>query len=141
LVPWLVLAAVAAASVGDDLRSVAEPSTVKLTTTGRTSGKPRVVTIWFVAEGERVWVQAGKDGGTDWYRNLGKTPEVGLDFGSLHLRGKARAIDDVAETDRVHGLFQQKYWMAWASSFLGGRFGGGKPVAIEALERQATSNR
>lgn len=48
------------ATMADDLRSIGNQSTVKLTTIGRRSGQPLTVTIWFVPEGYWIYVQAGK---------------------------------------------------------------------------------
>ena len=58
-----------------------DEATVELTTTGRSSGQARTVTIWFVRDGDRLYVQSGKEGTTDWYRNLLKTPTVTLQIG------------------------------------------------------------
>ena len=91
----------------DDM-SVTERSTLDLITIGRTSGKAHTATIWFVYEERppRIYVQSGKDGQTDWYRNLLKTPAVTVQIGDRQFRGHARPIDDAAETVRVHGILQ-----------------------------------
>jgi deazaflavin-dependent oxidoreductase (nitroreductase family) len=50
-----------------------------LTTTGRTSGKPRTVPLIFEQDGERLLIVASKGGAPQspgWYRNLEKQPEV-----------------------------------------------------------------
>ena len=117
-----------------DLQAFANQWSVKLTTIGRSSGQPRTVTVWFVYDGGHVYLQAGKEGHTDWYRNLRKHPEVTLDFGALTARGSAQTVDDPREVDRVHGLFRQKYLTARISGWLGGSFGSGKVVLVEALE-------
>jgi deazaflavin-dependent oxidoreductase (nitroreductase family) len=128
-------AAAVAAGTAEDLRAIESRSTVELTTTGRKSGKPRKATIWFVHEGGRIYLQSGQGGKTDWYRNLTKNPEVTLDFGELRFRGRAKVVDDPKEEERVRKLFPQKYWMAWAGSWFGSRFGSGRVVVVDGLEK------
>src|SRR5262249_35071489 len=99
----------ARALTAEQLRTIDDASTAELSATGRRSGQTRSVTIWFVRDGERIYVQSGKEGKTDWYRNVLANPTVTLHVGALQLRGRARAVDDARETERVHKLFEQKY--------------------------------
>jgi deazaflavin-dependent oxidoreductase (nitroreductase family) len=125
-----MLGAVAGAATSLDDLALREASTLELTTTGRKSGKPRTVTIWFVA-GDQLYVQSGGDGTTDWYQNLRANPAVTVKIGEREWQGRARAIDDPAATARVHELFKQKYLSARVMSWFGGGFGTGKVVAID----------
>jgi deazaflavin-dependent oxidoreductase (nitroreductase family) len=134
----LLLAASAFAQVtAADLSRVENQSTVELTTMGRKSGQPRAVTIWFVRDDAALYVQAGKGGKTDWYRNLLAKPEVGLRFDGLTVRGKAKPVDDAAETKRIHQLFADKYFSARVMGWFGGGFGHGKVVRVESLQAEA----
>ena len=71
LVALLAVLEVAAPTVAADVPD-RDASTLELTTSGRKSGQPRTATIWFVYD-DRLYVQSGKEGKTDWYRNLLKT--------------------------------------------------------------------
>jgi deazaflavin-dependent oxidoreductase (nitroreductase family) len=124
----LVLALVA------DLAAIQDESTVRLVTIGRKSGAPRPVTIWFVADAGRIYVQAGKGGSTDWFKNLQKTPTVTLEFGERRLKGQASAVTDPAEATRIVDLFRKKYWLARLASWVGSGIGGGRPVRIDLVE-------
>jgi deazaflavin-dependent oxidoreductase (nitroreductase family) len=117
----------------------ANRSTLELTTVGRKSGKPHTATVWFVYEdgAHCLYVQSGKGGETDWYLNLLKTAAVTVKIGDRRLRGHAAAIDDAAETARVHDLFKRKYLTARIMSWFGGGFGAGKVVRIDHLEPTA----
>lgn len=127
-------ARVAATVAPAQLRSYQDASTIALTTTGRTSGQPRTVTIWFVVdERGRLYVQSGKGGTTDWYRNLVKTPAVTMRIGELAMAGVAAPIDDAAETARVHALFRQKYLRARITAWFGGEVGAGRVVELREL--------
>ncbi len=113
----------------------AKRSTLELTTIGRKSGKPHAATVWFVYDGgaDCLYVQSGKGGETDWYLNLLKTAAVTVKIGERSLHGQAAAIDDPAETARVHDLFKRKYLTARIMSWFGGGFGAGKVVRIDQL--------
>jgi deazaflavin-dependent oxidoreductase (nitroreductase family) len=115
----------------EDVRAVEDESTVDLVTVGRKSGLERRATIWFVTDGGRIYVQSGKDGGTDWYRNLTKNPDVKLELPSRTLAGRARMGEDGEESRRVHELFRKKYWLARLAGWVGGGFGRGRVVCIE----------
>jgi deazaflavin-dependent oxidoreductase (nitroreductase family) len=122
-------------AIGDDaLRAVEDESTVKLTTIGRVSGKPHTVTIWFVREGDHLFVQSGKDGHTNWYQNALVHPEIALHIGALKLRGRATPVTDPEETAHAHRLFELKYLRARITAWLGGSVGHGKVMVVEQLE-------
>lgn len=103
-----------------DLTKYANNSTVKLTTTGRASGKPRTVTIWFVvADANHVHVQHSSRAPAQWYKNLVKNPEVRLDFGDGPMTGRAVAVSDPSDATRIQKLFRSKYWTFWIFQLLG----------------------
>lgn len=131
----VVLAAtVTAAGFTEKLEEVTDESTVVLTTIGRTSGDPHRVTIWFVVDGGRLFLQSGKGGKTDWYRNLLENPDVTLNFEKRQIEGKARPVDDPEEAKRIHERFRDKYFLAQMSGWVGGGFGHGEVVEIRPLE-------
>jgi deazaflavin-dependent oxidoreductase (nitroreductase family) len=136
LVATMVAVVVATASVSlcVDLDAVEGKSDVRLTTIGRSSGKPRSVTIWFVRDQNHLYVQSGKDGKTNWYRNILANPEVSLEIDSVQLTGRAVPIDDETETRRIHDLFRSKYLTARVMGWFGGGFGTGRVVRIESLQ-------
>lgn len=127
----LAFATAAPAMTPEGLRDVAGEWSVEIVTTGRKSRKPRAATIWFVHEEGRIWVQSGKGGKTDWYRNLLADPEVSLRFDDVVVRGRATPIDDPAETERVHRLFRSKYWTARIAGWFGRDIGTGEVVRID----------
>jgi hypothetical protein len=82
-----------------------------------------------VSDGKIV-VQAGKDGKTDWYQNLLKTPTgVARQEGYL-FRVRARPVTEAARVEAIHRLFTQKYTTAWLLSFFGSSIGRGKPMEL-----------
>jgi len=102
-----------------DLNQLAKQSTLKLTTTGRKSGKKFTVTIWFVVTGpQSVYVQH-VTAPAHWCKNLAKTPTVELDFGSGVIRGQATVIADPTRCRDILTLFRSKYFMARFLQFFG----------------------
>jgi len=92
------------------LKRVAARQTVTLTHYGRKSGKPYDVTIWFVVDGDKVYI------GTanvirQWVRNVQKTPQVKLSIGGETFDGTARFLTDRAEHARAMAAIRRKYWM------------------------------
>jgi deazaflavin-dependent oxidoreductase (nitroreductase family) len=98
----------------------ADKKTVRLTTRGRTSGEPRPVTIWFVADGpRRILVQHVTSAPANWYRNLLKHPDVSLDFGEGPIDARATPITDPQRVRQVLAAVRRKYWSAWLVQLLG----------------------
>ena len=112
------------------LSRIRDRSTIELTTTGRKSGKPHMRPVWFVVSDGKIVVQAGKDGKTDWYRNLQKTPAAVVRQGEYTFRVRAKPVDDPAQVEAVHKLVVEKYTTAWLLSFFGSSIGRGRPVEL-----------
>ena len=112
------------------LARVKDRSTIELTTIGRHTAKRHMRPVWFVVSDARVLLQAGRDGKTDWYRNLQQNPSVTLHCASYTFRGRAAALTDPKRVDEVHRLFLKKYTSAWLLSFVGSSIGRGRPVEV-----------
>jgi deazaflavin-dependent oxidoreductase (nitroreductase family) len=70
-----------------------------LTTTGRRSGKPHQIEIWFAdaGDGRTLYLLAGGRDGSDWVQNLRADPTCSVRMGSRDApmtRGTARVLDD-----------------------------------------------
>ena len=112
------------------LARVKDRSTIELTTIGRHTAKRHTRPVWFAVSDAHVLLQAGRDGKTDWYRNLQQNPSVTLHCGSYTFRGRAAALTDPKRVDEVHRLFLKKYTSAWLLSFVGSSIGRGRPVEV-----------
>ena len=115
------------------LARIADASTIELTTTGRKSGKPHTKPIWFVVDGGKLVVQAGKDGKTDWYQNLAESPTATARQGDYTFRVRAKRVEDSARVEAIHRLFLKKYTSAWLLSFVGSSIGRGRPVELDPI--------
>jgi deazaflavin-dependent oxidoreductase (nitroreductase family) len=94
------------------LNRLATRQTVRLTHYGRDSGKPYEVTIWFVADDDRVHLGTANVN-RQWVRNVQKTPKAKLSIGGETFEGGARFLTDRAEHERVQMMMRRKYWMYW----------------------------
>lgn len=81
-----------------------------LTTTGRITGNPHRIEIWFAREGDAVYLMAGDRDRSDWVRNLMITPDVVLELGDQRRVTRARVVDPAsAEDATARRLLLEKY--------------------------------
>jgi deazaflavin-dependent oxidoreductase (nitroreductase family) len=80
-----------------------------VTTTGRRSGRPHTIEIWFAQQGNVVYVLSGGGDASDWVKNLRANPTVGLRLGDRDLICRARIVDDPAEDELARRLVTEKY--------------------------------
>ena len=92
------------------LKGVAGKQTTRLTHYGRKTGKPYAVTIWFVLDGDRLYIGTANVK-RHWVQNVRKTPQVKLCIGGENFTGTARFLTDRAEHERAMGAIRRKYWM------------------------------
>ena len=94
----------------EELRNALQDSNeVNLTVTGRRSGQKSSRPVWFVEEGERLLLLPVGGSDSNWYKNLRKTPTVGLTANGAELKTDAKPIDDAAAVDHVVEAFGAKY--------------------------------
>jgi deazaflavin-dependent oxidoreductase (nitroreductase family) len=80
-----------------------------LTTTGRRTGRPHRIEIWFVGRDDGAYLLAGSRG-SDWYRNLGADPGVTLEIAGERRTTVAHAVpDDDPSNDAVRRAMVEKY--------------------------------
>lgn len=78
-----------------DLEALSSQQTIHITTTGRRTGRPRRVEIWwFLVEGR--FIITGTPGRRDWVANLHADPRL-----TVHLRGRDIAATATPVTDVV----------------------------------------
>jgi deazaflavin-dependent oxidoreductase (nitroreductase family) len=80
-----------------------------LQTTGRTSGRPRTIEIWFGTDGERMYFLAGGRHRAHWVRNLVVDPHVRVRIGGQTLPGVARVIEGDDRDALARQLLAAKY--------------------------------
>lgn len=82
-----------------------------LTTTGRRTGRPRHVEIWFAAaaDAEVIYLLAGGGERAGWVRNLRAEPRVTVEIAGRRFAGAAHVVDDRAEDRTARRLVYEKY--------------------------------
>jgi deazaflavin-dependent oxidoreductase (nitroreductase family) len=76
-----------------------EPQFLYLTTTGRITGRPHEIEIWFVGHNGRYYLVSEKREQADWVRNLLHQPAVTFRVGDHTHQGHARPIHPEQEPD------------------------------------------
>jgi len=100
------------------LRQVAGRQTTRLTHYGRKTGKPHEVTIWFVLDGDRLYIGTANVN-RQWVQNVQKTPHIKLSIGGETFAAAARFLTDRSEHERAMTAIRRKYRMFWPIIELG----------------------
>ena len=90
-----------------------------LTTTGRRSGQPREIEIWFTQRDGRYYLIAEHRERAQWVQNLKVAPRVRVRVGRRAFAAAARVVDAKAEPElarAVKTLSESKY--GWASGLI-----------------------
>ncbi len=90
-----------------------------LTTTGRQTGAPHQIEIWYVAYGGCYYLCAETRDRAHWVQNLRHNPAVTFWVGGQTYAGTGRALDRAAEpalAAAVSALFDEKY--EWSDGLL-----------------------
>lgn len=118
-------------SVADLLAAHADDDVCYLETTGRRSGRPRIIEIWFATDGERLYLLAGGREHAHWVRNIAAQPRVRVRIGGRTLSGRGRAIEGEPNESAARQLVAAKY-QGWAEGRpMSGWAAGSLPVQID----------
>ena len=82
---------------------------VELTVTGRTSGREISMPVWFVREGEKLYLVPVKGSDADWYKNVMERPTIRLAAGGARLTASVTPIADAAKVEEILDKFGSKY--------------------------------
>lgn len=107
-----------------------------LTTTGRVTGKPHEIEIWFALAGNTAYLMNGNSkydaGKGDWVRNLRKNSACSIRIAGTTYAATGRVVTDADEDASVRRMLVEKYatpekpLTEWGATAL--------PVAIEVRE-------
>ena len=82
-----------------------------LTTTGRVTGQPREIEIWFTERDGRFYLVAERES-ANWVRNVQSQPQVKVRVGETEFNAIARVVHNDREPQiaaTVKALFDAKY--------------------------------
>jgi deazaflavin-dependent oxidoreductase (nitroreductase family) len=101
-----------------------------LTTTGRVSGEPREIEIWFGLEGRTLYMLSGGRDRANWVRNLLADPAVSVRIGENRFKGTARIVEGPDEDALARRLVLDKYSPGYSGD-LGDYGRNALPVAVD----------
>ncbi|MCL4875433.1 MAG: nitroreductase family deazaflavin-dependent oxidoreductase [Anaerolineae bacterium] len=90
-----------------------------LTTTGRKSGKPHEIEIWFVEHHGAYYLVSEMREKSDWVKNIQHSPAITFRVGTQEFSGAGRAIDPEKEPElaqAVSARMDQKY--GWSEGLI-----------------------
>jgi deazaflavin-dependent oxidoreductase (nitroreductase family) len=97
---------------GSEAPATRETKYLYLTTTGRRTGRPREIEIWYTRRDGRFYLVAERRERAGWVRNLRALPRVSVRVGRRTFPAKARVVDARAEPElarAVKALSEKKY--------------------------------
>lgn len=81
-----------------------------LTTTGRITGRPHRIEIWFALHEGTMYLLAGDRERADWVRNVMVSPDVVVELGERKRTTRARVVAEGSEEDALaRRLLVEKY--------------------------------
>lgn len=91
------------------LSDLADEEYCYLTTTGRISGRPHEIEIWFAIRGDTLYLLSGGGELSDWVRNLRANPSAAVRIGKRTFQGMARDVPEGQEEALIRRLLAAKY--------------------------------
>jgi deazaflavin-dependent oxidoreductase (nitroreductase family) len=82
---------------------------IKITVTGRRSGRAISIPVWFVLEGDRLYLLPVQGSDTQWYQNVLKKPSMRVDARGAESEFKGVPITDAKQVSSVVEKFREKY--------------------------------
>jgi deazaflavin-dependent oxidoreductase (nitroreductase family) len=80
-----------------------------LTTTGRVTGQPHRIEIWFAIDQGTLYMLSGGRDRSDWVKNVHHDPVVTVEIRTSKSQGRARVVTDPTESEHARTLVHDKY--------------------------------
>jgi deazaflavin-dependent oxidoreductase (nitroreductase family) len=82
---------------------------IKISVIGRKSGKTISIPVWFVLEGEKLYLLPVQGSETQWYRNVLKNPAIRIDARGVGAELRATPVTGAKAVKSVVEKFRDKY--------------------------------
>jgi len=82
---------------------------IKLSVIGRKSGRTISIPVWFVLEGEKLYLLPVRGSDTQWYKNVLHNPSIRIDARGVGGEFRAAPITDTKAVTAVVEKFREKY--------------------------------
>jgi deazaflavin-dependent oxidoreductase (nitroreductase family) len=88
---------------------LSKSSEITITVTGRKSGRPVSIPVWFVWEHDKLYLLPVTGSDTQWYKNVLKNRSIRIDARGADAEFKAVPITDQTQISAVIEKFRTKY--------------------------------
>ena len=85
---------------------------IKISVTGRKSGRTITVPVWFVLDNHTLYLLPVQGSNTQWFKNVLKNPSLQIDARGAMANVKAVPVTDAARVASVVEKFRAKYGRA-----------------------------
>jgi len=82
---------------------------IKISVIGRKSGRTISIPVWFVLEGEKLYLLPVQGSDTQWYKNVLRNPEIRIEARGVEARFRASPVTDAKAVKSVVEKFRDKY--------------------------------
>lgn len=109
--------------------SLTEEDYCYLTTTGRVTGRPHEIEIWFAVRGPTLYMLSGGGDRADWVKSIRQNPETTVRIDGSTFEGRGRFVDG-SEDELARTLLFEKYQPRTGGDLTRWR-GSASPVAVD----------
>jgi hypothetical protein len=96
-------------NLADFKKALSETDEIELTVIERASGRETTRPVWFIEEGDTLYLLPVKGSDSPWFKNVLKTPSVRLAANGVPFSAAARPINDPQRVRGVVDKFRAKY--------------------------------
>jgi len=82
---------------------------LRITVKGRRTGKTYTTPVWFVHEGEMIFLLPVNGSDTNWYKNILADPNMTLTVGGKSIKVKAKPTNEKDQVKKTIEMFKAKY--------------------------------
>ncbi len=82
---------------------------IKVSVIGRKSGQATSIPVWFVLEGEKLYLLPVRGSETQWYKNVLRNPQIRIDAQGVEAEFRAIPITGAKAVKSVVEKFREKY--------------------------------
>ena len=94
----------------DDLKDrLSRYRQIEISVVGRKSGQTISIPVWFVLEGQKLYLLPVQGSETQWYRNVLKNPAIRIDARGVGAELRATPVTDAKAVKSVVEKFRDKY--------------------------------
>jgi deazaflavin-dependent oxidoreductase (nitroreductase family) len=116
-----------------DLHAVSDEAHLYLTTTGRRTGHPHTVELWFAVAQNCVFL-SHEGRYTDWMKNLRHDASVEFEVGHLTFQGRAAFVARPEDRNRGQAALYRKYYGDASAEVIDDWFSESTVVEIRCIE-------